>query len=123
MLEIALWPNTWLSVRVIESGEKVKVRTSNIMLLADYESDKYKDLRATAAQAALLAPPGSKKPLLGRSVGPVGDKDGKYKGYSIAKKKKRAKRGPKKGYLEAQADAAGVRTHALVSAWAALQGS
>jgi len=90
------------------------------MLLADYESDKYKDLRATAAQAALLAPPGSKKPLLGRSVGPVGDKDGKYKGYSIAKKKKR---GPKKGYLEAQAEAAGVRTHALVSAWAAVQGS
>ena len=102
MLEIALWPNTWLSVRVIESGEKVKVRTSNIMLLADYESDKYQQLRAKAEKAALLAPPGSIKPR---------------KDYSLAKKKGGAKRGPKKGYLKA----AGVRTRALVSTWAAGQ--
>jgi len=33
----AVWPSTWLSVKVVETGEVVKVRTSNVILAMDAE--------------------------------------------------------------------------------------
>lgn len=65
VLDVALWPNTWLSVRVAESGEKVKVRTSNIMLLSDYESESYQAFlaqRNAERASGVISAPLPKKP-------------------------------------------------------------
>eukprot|EP00039_Didymoeca_costata_P026937 m.17031 g.17031 ORF g.17031 m.17031 type:complete len:641 (+) comp5874_c0_seq1:205-2127(+) len=51
VLETAVWPNTWLSLRVLETNEVVKVRTSNIVLLSDYEMTlKFEEIATKAKQ-------------------------------------------------------------------------
>lgn len=37
----AVWPNTWLTVRIEETNEVVKVRTSNIIMLDDIKDHKF----------------------------------------------------------------------------------
>ena len=56
VLGTAVWPNTWLSLRVNETQEVVKVRTSNIILLADW-----KRMLATGNTAVLISPLPAKK--------------------------------------------------------------
>lgn len=40
VLETATWPNTWLSLKVVSSGETVKVRSSNIVPLNEWKLEK-----------------------------------------------------------------------------------
>ena len=35
----AIWPSTWLSVKVLNTGEMVKVRTSNVILATDADAE------------------------------------------------------------------------------------
>jgi hypothetical protein len=57
VLETATWPNTWLKLKMDVSGEVVKVRTSNIMLLRDYEKGKARGNDPLAMMPPMMPPP------------------------------------------------------------------
>ncbi len=44
-----MWPNTWMTVKVCETGECVKVRSSNIMRLDEFQFQQ-KDPERVIAQ-------------------------------------------------------------------------
>jgi hypothetical protein len=57
VLGTASWPNTWLKLKMDVSKEVVKVRTSNIMLLRDWEK-----VKARGDCPMMMMPPPKPKP-------------------------------------------------------------